>query len=97
MTLRTIRKTFAEDEMKKLIIIIIAGFTTGCGTGYAVVKTHKGGGYSEGLNMETVEGSQNITFLKSNDTNIAICMAPNKNTEDNAKPQCYNLAQPIID
>ena len=92
-----IRKTFAEDEMKKLAIIIIAGFITGCGTGYAVVKTHKGGGYSSGLNMESVKGSQNVTFLKSNDTNIAICMAPNKNAKGDTKPQCYNLAQPIID
>jgi len=92
-----IRKTFAEDEMKKLAIIIIAVFTTGCGTGYAVVKTHKGGGYSQGLNMETVEVSQSVTFLKSNDKNIAICMTPNKNSEGDVKPQCYNLAQPIID
>ena len=90
--------------MKKLAIIIIAGFITGCGTGYAVVKTHKGGGYSAGLNMATVEDPQNVTFLKSNDTNIAICIIPDKNTITvNAndtikrnKQKCYDLAQPII-
>ena len=84
--------------MRKAILVIGFGLLTGCGTGYAVVKTHKGGGYSAGLNMEPVEASQNVTFLKSNDTNIAICMVSgSSDSSNNSKLKCYDLAQPVID
>ncbi len=90
--------------MRKAILVIGFGLLTGCGTGYAVVKTHKGGGYSAGLNMEKVEAPQSVTFLKSNDTNIAICIVPDEGTvtvsaSDTGEKtlRCYDLSQPVID
>lgn len=80
--------------MKYVMLLAALGmFLTGCGR-YALVKTHKNGGYSSG--QPRFVDNQDVMFISNGDRDISVCMWTDKKVVKDTDRKCYDLAQPVI-